>query len=267
MIRRRQFVERILTASRLLDSAPIVGSPDALAGSSCHLIGGFSPQENLMPTCGRCEKRLESHDTITVADTGDRCYACFNKEMADRLGIDFDDTTLQSIVVADADGVPHSFRIRSMLVPTGHEMEAVEIPQPSRGGYRFAVLGDLEADSWDLFLRLYETMRQKMPIRHVERTAHGWHLGPEQRLVGRIEWDPDTDGRVPLLVVDGRPFTWEEVGRMLMTFEGFTIDARIEDTIELVGDRKWNEAAPDQQREDVHQRDRDRLVFLRVPAG
>jgi hypothetical protein len=33
------------------------------------------------------------------------------------------------------------------------------------------------------------------------------------------------------LVTDGRPFTWEEVGRMLMTFEGFTLDARIEDTM------------------------------------
>lgn len=73
-------------------------------------------------------------------------------------------------------------------------------------------------------------------IRHVERTAHGWRVGPERRLVGRIEWDPTSEGRVPLLVVDGRSFTWEEVGRMLMTFEGFTLDARIEDTIALVDD-------------------------------
>lgn len=194
-----------------------------------------------MPTCGRCGKHIESDETVSVADAGDRCYACFNNDMADRLGIDFDGTTLQPIVLADADGVPHTFQIRSMLVPTGHEMEAVESPRPAHGGYRFAVLGDLEADSWDLFQRLYEKMREEMTIRHVERTTHGWQVGPEQRLVGRIEWDPASEGRVPLLVVDGRPFTWEEVGRMLMTFEGFTLDARIEDTIELVDDSERTE--------------------------
>ena len=48
--------------------------------------------------------------------------------------------------------------------------------------------------------------------------------------------DPETNGRVPLIVIDGKPFTWEQVGRMLMTFEGLTLDARVEDTIQVVGD-------------------------------
>ena len=194
-----------------------------------------------MPTCGRCEKDIESHDTISVLDVGDRCYACFNSEIAERLGIDFDTSSFQPIVLSDADGVSHTFRIRSMLVPTGHKLEAVESPWPAEGGYRFAVLGGLEADSWGLFQRLYVKMRREVTNRHVERTTHGWQIGPEQRLVGRIEWDAATHGRVPLLIIDGRPFTWEEVGKMLMTFEGFTLDARIEDTIELVDDPERDE--------------------------
>jgi hypothetical protein len=56
-------------------------------------------------------------------------------------------------------------------------------------------------------------------------------------LVGRIEWDAETNGEVPIIVIDGKPFTWEQVGRMLTTFEGFTLDARIEDTIQVIGDR------------------------------
>ena len=35
---------------------------------------------------------------------------------------------------------------------------------------------------------------------------------------GRIDWDPAEDKRVPLLVIDGREVTWEEFGRMLMSF-------------------------------------------------
>ena len=194
-----------------------------------------------MRTCALCGKSIESHETITVVDAGDRCYPCFNREMAEELGIDFDDTPLQPIVLADADGVPHTFGIRSMLAATGHELVAEESPRPDRGGYRFAVLGDVHADSWDLFQRLYEKMRREMALRHVERTTHGWQVGREQCLVGRIEWDTGTSGRLPLLVIDGRPFTWEEFGRMLMTFEGFTLHARIEDTIELVDVPERNE--------------------------
>jgi hypothetical protein len=28
-----------------------------------------------------------------------------------------------------------------------------------------------------------------------------------RRLVGRIEWDPDSAVRLPLIVIDGKPFT------------------------------------------------------------
>jgi hypothetical protein len=122
----------------------------------------------------------------------------------------------------------------SMLVATGHEMEALEITNARQLGYCFRVLGDLEADAWELFRHLYEKMRREMARRHVQRTEYNWQLTSDQRLVGRIEWDSDTNGALPMIVIDGKPFTWEQVGRMLMTFEGFTLIAQIEDTIEVV---------------------------------
>jgi hypothetical protein len=105
-------------------------------------------------------------------------------------------------------------------------LEAFEIDRVKPGGYRVAVLGDAEPDCWQLFKRLYERMRQET---HVERTTHGWHIGPDQRLFGRIERDETREGRTPMLVIDARTFTWDEVGRMLMTFKGFTLNARIEE--------------------------------------
>jgi len=65
-------------------------------------------------------------------------------------------------------------------------------------------------------------------------TRYGWRI-IDRDLVGRIDWDPDTGGETPVLVVDGRPLSWDQGGRMLMTFEGFTLHARIEDSIEIVG--------------------------------
>jgi hypothetical protein len=60
--------------------------------------------------CGACGKSVGSSETITVAGEGDRGYRCFNREMADRLGVAFDNTPLQPIVIADGDGVPDSHR-------------------------------------------------------------------------------------------------------------------------------------------------------------
>ena len=60
--------------------------------------------------------------------------------MADRLGVAFDNPPLQPIVIADADGVPHTFQIRSMLVATGHELEALEITNDRQLGYGFRCL-------------------------------------------------------------------------------------------------------------------------------
>jgi hypothetical protein len=47
-----------------------------------------------------------------------------------------------------------------------------------------------------------------------------------------IEWDDAHDGRVPLVVVDGREITWEEFGRMLMAFEGWQFKLEIRDMSE-----------------------------------
>jgi hypothetical protein len=187
-------------------------------------------------TCGACGKPVGPFETIEVAGEGPRCYPCFNRETAARMGIDFHEPAFQPIVLADADGIPHTFKIRSMLVPTGHEIEALEFTNGASVGYRFAVLGDFEADAWELFQLLYAKMRREVATRHVHRTEYGWQLTLDQRLAGRIEWDPDSDGRLPLVVIDGKTFTWEQLGHMLMTFEGFTLEAQIKDTIELVGE-------------------------------
>ena len=49
---------------------------------------------------------------------------------------------------------------------------------------------------------------------------------------GRIEWDDDRGGRVPLLVIDGREIDWDEFGRMLMSFEGSQFKLNIADKSE-----------------------------------
>lgn len=194
--------------------------------------------------CGRCGQRLKSHETISVADVGLRCYRCFNEETAVRMGVAFDNTPLQPVTVRDIDGVAHTFEFRSMLVPTGHALHARERVADEKEGYEFSVLGDFDAAAWDLFRVLYDRIREELAIRHVEQGELGWRITDASQLVGRITWDPERAGEVPLLVIDGKPFTWDQVGRMLMSFEGFTFRAFVSDSIEVVGGPLLEEEEP-----------------------
>ena len=56
----------------------------------------------------------------------------------------------------------------------------------------------------------------------------------QQTVCGRIEWDDTSDGRVPLLIIDGHEVSWDELGRMLMSFEGWQFRMSIRDQSEDV---------------------------------
>ncbi len=185
--------------------------------------------------CGRCGQPLKSRESISVGNVGVRCYRCFNEETAAMMGVDFDNTPLQPVIVSDVDGVEHTFEFRSMLVPTGHALYARARAPDEQEGYEVAVLGDFDANVWDLFRVLYDRIRLGLAVRHVERGELGWRITDARHLVGRITSDPERPGKVPLLVIDGRPFTWDQVGRMLMSFEGFTLRAFVGDSIEVIG--------------------------------
>jgi hypothetical protein len=185
--------------------------------------------------CGRCGRSLKSHESISVANVGLRCYRCFNEETAAMTGVDFDNTPLQPVTISDTDGMEHTFEFQSMLVPTGHALYARESVPEGQEGYEFSVLGDFDANVWELFRVLWNRIQRGVAVRHVERGELGWQITDAHQLVGRISWDPDRAGEVPLLVIDGRPFTWDQVGRMLMSFEGFTLRAVVDDSIEVIG--------------------------------
>jgi hypothetical protein len=186
-------------------------------------------------SCVVCGCEPASFESVIVAGIGQHCFRCYNQDVARRMGVEFDNSSLAPVTLNDTEGVPHHFEIRSRLVPTGHVMEAIEIRKGQPRGYRFSVLGDFDADALTLFTQLYERMRAGLAVRHVRHGELGWQLTKDEILSGRIEADLEDDLGMPILVIDGKEFRWDEVGRMLMTFEGFTVDIRIRDTIDVVG--------------------------------
>jgi hypothetical protein len=113
-------------------------------------------------------------------------------------------------------------------------MEATEL---ETGENRTAVHGELADDQGQLFLNLNAKLERLMAEDYIEvdRYPSGqiYQYLKKDRLAGVIEYDEQEDG-VPLLVVDDKLFTWEEIGKILISYEGFQLKLEVLDATDVV---------------------------------
>lgn len=110
--------------------------------------------------------------------------------------------------------------------------EAVEITKDGTPGYRVAVMGHLDSEQQDLFLKLDAKIRKTVSKRYLENRsipyAGNQVVLKEDVAVGRFEYDEHNDG-IHKVVIDGQEFSWDELGRMLSAYEGFQFKLEIYD--------------------------------------
>ncbi|WP_419964703.1 DUF7713 domain-containing protein [Pelomonas cellulosilytica] len=121
----------------------------------------------------------------------------------------------------DARGLEHEFRFRTHLFGPGVALDAFELRDGCPAGYRFQVVGEPDEDPLALLGKLIAKMRRALALTHVEDTEHGLQVNDRLILRGTIDSDPDERLGVPMVVIDGREVSWDELGRMVSTFEGW----------------------------------------------
>ena len=136
--------------------------------------------------------------------------------------------------IQDAIGQRHEFHFRVRLLGDRVALDAIELRDEEPRGYQFQVIGDPEDDLFALMGQLIERMRRALAMQHLEyEKPFGWVIA-DSMVRGRITWNDAEDGRVPQLVIDGRDVSWEEFGRMLMSFEGWQFKLSIHDRSEEI---------------------------------
>jgi hypothetical protein len=93
--------------------------------------------------------------------------------------------------------------------------------------------GEPDDDLLSLLGRLIERMRRRLAKRDLDETPLGLQIAG-QSVRGRIEWDDATYGVLPLVVIDGQEVSWEQFGKMLMSYEGWQFRMEILDRGEEV---------------------------------
>ena len=187
--------------------------------------------------CDGCSQITPSYDIVHYGsiDHGYRqlCGRCFNTEVTKAAGLEgFEHVRLEAVALADSTGELHQFHFRTPLFGTGVALDALELRDGEPAGYSFQIIGEPTEDLFILLGRSIAKMRRALSIRRLIDGEHGLQIADHQVVRGRIEWDDAHDGRLPLLVIDGREIDWDEFGHMLMTFEGWQFKLTIADKSE-----------------------------------
>jgi hypothetical protein len=118
--------------------------------------------------------------------------------------------------------------------PMGIYLEAAENIE---FGYKFAVHGELNTNQLELLNELIEKTRKGLGEQHVKSgvfpNGQAYNTIINDQIAGLIEHD-ETSEETPLIIIDGKPFTWEEVGKMLSAYEGFQIKLRMFDITDKI---------------------------------
>jgi hypothetical protein len=135
--------------------------------------------------------------------------------------------------MTDCAGEEHEFHFRTRLPGAVVAVDVFEVERGQPVGYQFQIVDDSEVELIALLGRLIERMRRRLSVKDLVQSDQRLEIA-DQTVRGRIEWDESENGRMPLLVIDGRDVSWEELGRMLMTFEGWQFRMEIRDRSEEV---------------------------------
>lgn len=174
-------------------------------------------------TCTRCGRAVSSYEGVIQSDgrgnsLGFVCGRCWTALLSEQAGENFGHLEIDPIVMRDATGREHEFHVRYIPAPRG--VEAFELVDGSPGGYQFQVLQEDEEPG--IVERLLDRMRRALSQQHLQPCAitPGGLCIKGNTVRGRIEWDEEQEGRLPSVVIDGQPISWNRLGSMLMTFEG-----------------------------------------------
>ncbi len=174
-----------------------------------------------MNSCKRCgEKTIGT--IINLADPeigGAYCVPCYNKVIAGKLGIDFEHIDFAPLTLKDDYGKPHTFEFEMILVPPGISIRAFERKTNGVEGYRFEILGERDQSCREIHAELVNRIKRGLARRHLTENDWDGSFSPKDIVRGRIDYDNSSDE--PKFVIDGMTFSLQELGRMMLTYEGF----------------------------------------------
>jgi len=180
---------------------------------------------NKCEQCGTNEVKVHLNREL---DSIYLCIDCYNMIMGEELEVDLE-PLIDSFSAKDFQGKSRTFFVERRIAPEGICLEATENLE---FGYKFAVHGELLSNQIELLNKLIAKTRKGISVQQIESDVFPngleYHTMIHDHFTGLIDYDENFN-ESPLVIIDGKSFTWEEVGKMVMAYEGFQIRLKIYD--------------------------------------
>jgi hypothetical protein len=180
-----------------------------------------------MNRCDKCKGRDPEVVIQKDLESLHLCNECFNEMNASELGVKVN-KFVDAISVTDNEGINRHFELKQRVYPSGIFLEAAERIEY---GYQFAVHGEHGEDPELLFQQLLNKIKYGLAQTYIKQDmdlGYKHSVMTSDKIVGRIDYSEET-GDAPILVIDGKPYTWEEVGKIMISNEGFQFKIEVAD--------------------------------------
>jgi hypothetical protein len=186
--------------------------------------------------CGRCGTTVPAHEIITIergsiSPAEHICNDCNNQSIAGRMGVNYIPLRKKTLTITDNKGVERQFSLTQVIESTGigiiakEVAEIAEVTDDKTPGYRFSIHGDFHEKQNDILERLTQKIKKNTSAQYISTRKFAGHSISTVngfKVAGRLEPIENGDSNsLPVFVVDGKAYTWEELGKILKRFEGF----------------------------------------------
>jgi hypothetical protein len=177
------------------------------------------------PGTNRCSDCRKPRAAVRLDDRV-LCDGCADRRLASMTGWPELVPAPPAEIIADTDGRRHLIGYRIMRMPGGITAMAEEIGEEIDKGYRIEFTIDHDGDQAALPDRLRAAVHSAIGHLYLQPDDwYGWGL-TEDEVAGRLVEDVPGD-RPPRVVVDGHPLSWEDLGRLLKPFAGWSFHLRL----------------------------------------
>lgn len=208
------------------DYLGVLESKDAISVKIKYTELNEESWDEKLNTCDRCKNQEATISLTSDSGCESLCMDCYNEMASNDLGVTLEKHP-ETISLQDDQGVSRHFKIEQRLLPIGLFLEAEET---IRYGYKFAVHGEVDCIQSALFQKLVDKMKRGISKQYIEEqtfpNGQKYQSMVNHQLVGRIEYNAESED-VPLMIIDGRPYTWDELGKIMTSSEGFQLQLKI----------------------------------------
>ena len=190
--------------------------------------------------CDACKRVFPPHEEgvhlgAQAEQTVYWCISCFNQEVAQGAGLEFQTPQFSPVTLRDSNDEPHVFHFLTRLCPTGVIIEAYEVIDDKRQGYEFYYLCENPmVESLHLLQTVLDRANRMLAKQHIQSSRWGHRLTREKVVRGRIVSHElsSPSGGLPSVIIDGKELSWNEVGQLLGAEGGHQLKLQIIDPVD-----------------------------------